>query len=220
MANYSVVTSVICCVIIMTSLTLARHSENSCAIYSGGCAFHVVLAGRDCGSQTGSNIPISGSLQSDDPKALYGYNPSSQNDINKESLQLEKVMRDELETNSKRLTELDEKLTKMMEGLSVRSLRHFRKIKSDMDLIAASVKSMSEHETEKSGRSERSTDRCPPEFMTVGSWSSCYRFSNFNETWSEAKEFCSAFGANLVSIENEKEFYILDGLIKSNPREC
>jgi len=58
--------------------------------------------------------------------------------------------------------------------------------------------------------------RCPAEFVGVGTWRSCYRFSMFEASWHEAKEYCSAFGANLLTLETMKEAYIIDYLIKSN----
>ena len=205
------------CLLGVTSVALGR--ENSCAIYSGGCAFHVVLAGKNCLRDT----PLTGSqvMQGDDPKAAFydryqQVSPSSQNEINKEQLELDKIVRDELESNSKRLTALEEKLTRMMEGLSVRSLRHFRKIKTDMSDIMHSVRTISKQD---GARSRNDGNRCPADFVTTGTWSSCYKFSNFNISWDEAKAFCEALDANLVAIETEKEAYILDGLIRTNTGE-
>jgi len=60
------------------------------------------------------------------------------------------------------------------------------------------------------------TDQCLPEFSRVGSWRSCYRFSLFNATWHEAREYCSAFGANLLAVDSLKEAHIVDYLIKSH----
>ena len=205
------------CLISITSLALGR--ENSCAIYSGGCAFHVVLAGKNCLRDT----PLTGSytqMQGDDPKAAfydrYQVSPA-ENNINKDQVELDKIVRDELETNSKRLTELEEKLTRMMEGLSVRSLRHFRKIKTDMGAIMSSVRSMSKQD---GGRlREGATSRCPADFISTGTWESCYMFSNFNTSWDDARAFCGALGANLVAIETEKEAFVLDGLIQTNTGE-
>jgi len=62
--------------------------------------------------------------------------------------------------------------------------------------------------------------QCPSEFVGLGTWRSCYRFSNFEASWHEAREYCSAFGANLVSIDTMKEAYIVDYLIKSHPGMC
>lgn len=64
----------------------------------------------------------------------------------------------------------------------------------------------------------QSTDdkRCPSGFIGVASWFSCYRFSNFVSTWHEAREYCSAFGANLLSLDSLKEAHVVDFLIKSN----
>ena len=113
-----------------------------------------------------------------------------------------------------------------MEGLSIRSLRHMRKIRKDLEKMSSSMDLLRSQQSsyQNSGNPDRrslsKTKRglsCPAEFVTVGTWTSCYRFSNFNTTWHEAREYCSAFGADLVSLDTLKESYILDYLIKSNP---
>ena len=58
---------------------------------------------------------------------------------------------------------------------------------------------------------------CLPEFARVGAWPSCYRFSTFNATWHEAREYCSAFGANLLALDSLKEAHIIDYLLNSKP---
>ena len=70
----------------------------------------------------------------------------------------------------------------------------------------------------RSETSTQSTDdkRCPSGFVGVASWFSCYRFSNFVSTWHEAREYCSAFDANLLSLDSLKEAHVVDFLIKSN----
>jgi hypothetical protein len=147
----------------------------------------------------------------------------------------------------KKLETLELKLLKMVEELSVRSLRHIREIRSDLRQMAVSVNSLkastggSRTMTTRSGGTlggslvggvgggkdmlnsqalvggRGAGTRCPSEFLGVGTWRSCYRFSNFEATWHEAREYCSAFGANLVSIDTMKEAYIVDYLIKSYP---
>jgi len=61
------------------------------------------------------------------------------------------------------------------------------------------------------------TSSCLPEFGKVGAWPSCYRFSTFNSTWHEAREYCSAFGANLLALDSLKEAHIIDYLLNSKP---
>lgn len=117
---------------------------------------------------------------------------------------------------------------KMMEQLSIRSLRHIRQIRADLRQMTQSVTALGV----KAGKGvdvaaaggpgviSRPTGphaRCPHEFVGVGRWRTCYRFSNFEASWHEAREYCSAFGANLVSLDSMKEAYIIDYLIKSHP---
>jgi len=61
------------------------------------------------------------------------------------------------------------------------------------------------------------TSSCLPEFSKVGAWPSCYRFSTFNASWHEAREYCSAFGANLLALDSLKEAHIIDYLLNSKP---
>ena len=62
-----------------------------------------------------------------------------------------------------------------------------------------------------------SSSSCLPEFSRIGAWPSCYRFSTFNSSWHEAREYCSAFGANLLALDALKEAHIIDYLLNSRP---
>jgi len=133
-----------------------------------------------------------------------------------------------------KLEMLEEKLVKMMEQLSIRSLRHIRRIRADLRQMTQSMSAIKARSMQPGGaldavavaaggghegivvRSNGHT-RCPGEFVGVGRWRTCYRFSNFDASWHEAREYCSAFGANLVSLDSMKEAYIIDYLIKSHP---
>ena len=103
----------------------------------------------------------------------------------------------------------------MMEGLSVRSLRHIRQIRNDLHQMSTSMSLLKAGGLKGKGRRSAKID-CPSEFIRVGMWNSCYRFSTFAESWHNAREYCSAFGADLVALDTIKESYILDYLIKSN----
>jgi len=130
----------------------------------------------------------------------------------------------------KKLELLETKLVKMMEQLSIRSLRHIRQIRSDLRQMTQSVTAFRARSMQKGGGVDvaggggsgvvvrpSGHTRCPNEFVSVGRWRACYRFSNFDASWHEAREYCSAFGANLVSLDSMKEAYIIDYLIKSHP---
>lgn len=130
-----------------------------------------------------------------------------------------------------RLESLETRLVKMMEQLSVRSLRHIRQIRSDVRQMTQSVTAIKARSLRGGGGGvdgvgdpgtgvatrPRGHTRCPHEFVGVGRWRTCYRFSNFDASWHEAREYCSAFGANLVSLDSMKEAYIINYLIKSHP---
>ena len=67
------------------------------------------------------------------------------------------------------------------------------------------------------GSNVTATSSCLPEFSKVGAWPSCYRFSAFNSSWHDAREYCSAFGANLLALDSLKEAHIIDYLLNSKP---
>ena len=217
---------VLLCLVLLCNLVHGK-DESRCTIYQGGCAFHVVLAGTDCmaGDAPAQSFAHT-NRKADPPTIQYGYQLSStgpsngmDNKLLKDHIMEEKnkqIIQDELKTNAKRFEELEKKLTNLMEGLSVRSLRHFRKIKSEIAQVKDTVDELKENgKKTKGNRNERSAKDCPPEYVTTGTWTSCYSFSKFEANWREAREYCSASGANLVSLESVKEAYILDYLIKN-----
>ena len=130
-----------------------------------------------------------------------------------------------------RLESLESRLVKMVEQLSVRSLRHMRQIRADVRHMTQSMTAINARSLRGDGAAgdaaaagprvaaaavgRRGHTRCPHGFVGVGRWRTCYRFSNFDAPWREAREYCSAFGANLVSLDSMKEAYIINYLIKS-----
>jgi hypothetical protein len=125
---------------------------------------------------------------------------------------------------TRRLDAMDEKLSRMLKDLSVRSLRQLRQIKKDLHKISTSIKDTMTAAGSATGQlpaiatgSVSSLVPCLPEFQRVGAWPSCYRFSMFNATWHEAREYCSAFGANLLALDSLKEAHIIDYLLNSKP---
>ena len=174
--------------------------KHRCTIYNGGCAYHVVLAGSNCG------------MVNDAP--VYRYTTSVQEV--QQPIAKEKVIKEEepeAEESLKKLDRLERKLLKMMEGLSVRSLRHVRQIKTELREVTSALNLMQHQSKRRKGLT------CPANFVSVGPWSSCYKFSTFNTTWHEAREYCSAFESDLIALDTLKESYILDYLIKSNSGE-
>ena len=128
--------------------------------------------------------------------------------------EMEKILQ-ELASLNKAFNFLDTRVTKMVENLSIRMLRWIRKIQSQLDTIENPQRMQQDEVID--GKPKQN---CPEDFVGLDEWPSCYKFSGFNTTWHEAREYCSAFGANLVSMETVKEYYIVAFLIKNNPGEC
>lgn len=207
------------CVALLTLLVVndAKYYKSSnyyskCAMYHNGCEYQVTLSPGQCGyasDSTGFTIVKSHEISS----KTKNYDSNTINTkTNADKLEIEK------------LDHLERKLTKMLEGLSIRSLRHIRGIRKELSQMANSISLLQHSAPSKNGRSVYNHPSrlgqmqyaCPPEFVRVGTWPSCYRFSSFNATWSEAREYCAAFGANLVALDTLKESYIMDYIIKSN----
>jgi hypothetical protein len=206
-------------------------NTDRCTIYQGGCAYHVVVTGSNCGAAgfgAGAGGGTAGMLRDAASAAAYrsprdsGHenridtvasedsNSDADDDDVKDST--DDATKEDLTTQLKKMEELEKKLVKMMEGLSIRSLRHIRQIKTNLKKMTNSIDNLKVGKPGRAGKIE-----CPNEFIGVGTWQSCYRFSTFNATWHEAREYCSAFGAELVSLDTMKEAYIVDYLIKSHP---
>lgn len=185
--------------VLIASVTYGKKSSkslqgaNQCTLYQGGCKYQLVLAGSSC------------HMSSDDPNV-------TSNDVIITDAQLVDSQK-KTEEQIKKLDALESRLIKMMEGLSIRSLRHIRQIKSDLREMTNTMNLLKL----KTRGGKKGQLECPPEFVGVGTWTSCYRFATFNASWHQAREYCSAFGANLVALETLKEAYILDYLIRSNP---
>ena len=134
---------------------------------------------------------------------------------------------DDATVTIQKLELLEGKLVKMMEQLSIRSLRHIRQIRADLRQMTQSMTAIKARSMRPGGAVDgvgsagviirpNGHTRCPDDFVGVGRWRTCYRFSNFDASWHEAREYCSAFGANVVSLDSMKEAYIIDYLIKSH----
>ena len=163
-------------------------ASNECIIKHDDCSYKLILKESICKAKN-----TYGDM-------LKDAAPLTANSVKQEDLPI------------KKLDHLEKKLTKLMDNLSVRSLRHMRKIRSEMKHMATAIQMM---KTSRKRRSKNSL-ACPPDFHGFGTWTSCYKFSTFPSIWREAREYCSALGANLVTLETSKEQYVIDYLIKSN----
>ncbi len=188
-----------------------REKENQCTLQQNGCSYRVSLHGTNCHGMvndgTQNVLPV-------DYRSEYKSNVIDA--FLPEEKQKPTEVVDGLVAVHK-LDDLERRLIKMMEALSVRSLRHIRSIRDDLHKMSTSLSLIKAGGTSRRGGRGRTTVSCPAEFRRVGMWNSCYRFSTFEESWHNAREYCSAFGADLVSLDTIKESYILDYLIKSNP---
>ena len=186
----------------------SRKPGNQCVLSHDGCSYQITLTGSTCINN----------MLSDGPKTLDRINETFKHDI-KNEIDTDFVEVDsnnddkDKEVSLKKLEVLEKKLIKMMEGLSVRSLRHIRQIRNDLRKMSQTISNLQAPET----LGLTKGIECPVDFVSVGTATSCYRFSTFATGWHDAREYCAAFGADLVAPDTLKESYILDYLIKSNP---
>ena len=207
-------------------------ASNVCYVDLGGCKYRVTLLTSTCSSELND--------QPYPAEKADRNNSIAKADILSDHLERVEITLAEDAVSLKKLETLEQKLVKMMEDLSVRSLRHVREIRSDLRQMTQSMNQLQTSQQRGSAGGSNGIGRaglksldhpgrpgspssvgfqrqCPPEFVGMGSWRSCYRFSNFEASWHDAREYCSAFDANLVSLESMKEAYIVDYLIKSKP---
>ena len=188
---------------------------NQCTVRQGGCSYQITLTGTTCANE----------MQAD---GVYGFerinhsNSTLKNSIDDQDSIDDDMYEQDLEEIGKtgsdeevpirKLEVLEKKLIKMMEGLSIRSLRHIRQIRNDLKKMSESINTLKSPGPNGLAKPVE----CPQDFLSVGTATSCYRFSTFTASWHSAREYCAAFGADLVAPDTLKESYILDYLIKSN----
>lgn len=207
--------------LLLVAVTVVTESlgSNVCYVEQGGCKYRVtVLPTTSCVNHA-----------NDDPDVVAKGSDSQKQKVDGSGLQGAVV--DDPTVSLQKLDNLETKLVKMMEELSIRSLRHIREIRADLRQMTQSVNALQGRTTRNGGGAagglggggggsaggrSLAPNQCPSEFVGVGTWRSCYRFSNFEANWHDAREYCSALGANLVSLDSIKEAYIIDYLIKSN----
>ncbi len=182
-------------------------ADNQCVLSHDGCSYEITLTGSTCLHR----------MQGDGPSPAERINETFKNDIESNFVEIEdsrEKNKNEDDVSFKKLEGLEKKLIKMMEGLSVRSLRHIRQIRNDLRKMSQTISSLQQNPEVAGGTKGI---ECPADFVGVGTATSCYRFSTFATGWHDAREYCAAFGADLVAPDTLKESYILDYLIKSNP---
>lgn len=101
-------------------------------------------------------------------------------------------------------------LDKNMNALSVRLLRGMRRLEQNIKQIMAQkgLNTIMPQAT-----------KCKQGFISIDNWPSCYLLSNFQTTWFEAKDFCSAQDADMIAMGTVKEHYITSFLIRNSKRK-
>ena len=108
--------------IIVSCLLSVAYSAGYCKLHHNGCDYKLVLSGKDCPMQ--SDISKRLKTSADDTDEAW-ENYIIENDI-----------------PIKRIDALEARLLKMMEGISVRSLRHIRQIRSELRDVSQSISSL------------------------------------------------------------------------------
>ena len=163
-------------------------AANQCTIRYSNCAYELKLVGLGCSAPRNGLSAMADMMQRDE--ATRPENLSSAPYV-----------------SMKQLKDVEKRLLNVVEELSVRTLRHMRHIRNNLRTMNYMIGA--------EGAGRGGAGACPAEFLGIGSWPACYRFSAFSATWQEAKEYCNAFGADLVAVDSIKESYIVDYLIKS-----
>lgn len=221
----------------------AGNDVDTCYVSHAGCKYRVVVravAGGECGMSNDDPNVSSNAIGSRPPhrssSVAVVVDPTTDS-----SPPPPPPAGVDLAASVRKIENLEQTLVRMMEGLSQRSLRHIRQIKTDlrhmtetMDHLKAKTNGVNASPLTSNpgvgggggggggsgngvGRKGNAALVCPTEFIGGGTWPSCYRFSAFNASWHEAREYCNAFEANLVSLDTVKEAYIIDYLLKSTP---
>ncbi|CAC5420299.1 unnamed protein product [Mytilus coruscus] len=112
----------------------------------------------------------------------------------------------------RKIGRLEKKLSESMDDLSKEVTKGFRRMEEKIRDIG--TPSHSKREV----RYLSSQTPCPQDFqlIDVGKLQSCYLLSNFNTTWYEANEYCTALGSDLVALESIQEHYVLTYIVKNH----
>lgn len=105
-----------------------------------------------------------------------------------------------------RFKKLENQMTKGMKHMSKRVMRGARKLEILVNNFLGTGP----------GAKSKST-RCPEGYVTFDKWLSCYKFSTFNASWYEARDFCTGMDSDLVSIDSLKEQFLVSFFIRNNP---
>ncbi|XP_071110441.1 lectin BRA-2-like [Haliotis cracherodii] len=165
---------------------------HSCDVTIDGCEYELKISAK---SKTCTNI---------NPFVSYYRQKRSVSETAETDQQVNPITREDLK-------QLSKKVTRMLDKLSTRVLRWWRKLDQKVDEL--SVKSNGRMRSQ----SVHLSNRCPDGFIGIENWPSCYLLSHFNTSWYEAKDYCGAFESDLVAMGTVREHYILSFVIKNNP---
>lgn len=112
----------------------------------------------------------------------------------------------------RKIGRLEKKLSESMDDLSKEVTKGFRRMEEKIRDIGTPGHSKREV------RYLPSQTPCPQDFhlIDIGKLQTCYLLSNFNTTWYEANEYCTALGSDLVALESIQEHYVLTYMIKNH----
>lgn len=116
-----------------------------------------------------------------------------------------RILSESMNALSDDFNNLEKKLVKEMRNLSKRVLRGARRFESN---IKDYDRSADHH--------KKSKNKCPNSFSYIDGWASCYLFSTFNASWYEARDYCAAFDADLLSLNFVKEHHLIAFILKNN----
>ncbi|KAK3097164.1 hypothetical protein FSP39_006980 [Pinctada imbricata] len=107
-----------------------------------------------------------------------------------------------------RLSTLEKRLARSMRDLISQIRRGVRKIQQHLG------KTGNHKKRDIYKKNKRSF--CPAGFTTVYNGDACYLLSNFDATWYEAKDFCTAINSDLLALGSIREYNLVTFLIKNN----
>lgn len=115
-------------------------TSNMCTLHHGGCEYKLVMTGKDCSAHhdiTRKRLRTSAGVEDENGEEGEGEGGGQDDtDVAWQNYIIEN------DIPIKRIDALETRLLKMMEGISVRSLRHIRQIRSDLRDVSQSLNSL------------------------------------------------------------------------------
>lgn len=109
-------------------------SKQGCTLYQGGCEYKVAVVSRQCKPKDAFKLRT-GEQEEEEEMDDDKFNSHMSNEKHVTS----SWWNEDVELPLRKLDDLESRLTKMMEDLSVRSLRHIRQIRAELRQVASSL---------------------------------------------------------------------------------